>query len=342
MLIILFMPLPKRVYISDCEGPISKNDNAFELTSAHVPNGDQLFKVLSKYDDVQADVVRRPDYNAGDTLKLVLPFFKAFDMTEKKMKDFSAENILLVRDAKDTLGRIRNGMPTFIVSTSYQQYISALCDTIGFPVVNTYSTSVKIDDYDITSDEKTRLQQLSKEISQMPVMSIPQSNRLDDFSETDRGNVQRLDEVIWKEIYKMEIGRTLREVKPVGGHEKAKAVQDIVKRLDTSLSDVMYVGDSITDEEAFKLVKEGGGLAVSFNGNSYAVNAAEIGIMSPSVSPMFDIARIFRYYGKQGVKDHVNERASMQVLTDANREKFSKDSSAFRKTVRGEAIGKLG
>ena len=336
------MPLPKRVYISDCEGPISKNDNAFELTSAHIPNGDKLFKVLSKYDDVQADVVRRPDYNAGDTLKLVLPFFKAFGMTEQKMRDFSAEGILLVRDAKDTIKKIRNVMPTFIVSTSYQQYISALCDTIDFPIVNTYSTSVKIDDYGITSDEKTRLQQLAKEISQMPIMDIPQSNRLDDFSETDRRNVKRLDDVIWEEIYKMEIGRTLREVKPVGGHEKAKAVKDIVKRLDTSLSDVMYVGDSITDEEAFKLVKEGGGLAVSFNGNSYAVNAAEIGIMSPSVSPMLNIAHRFRYDGKESVKDYVNAWASMQVLTDANRERFSKDSSTFRKTVRGEAIGKLG
>jgi energy-converting hydrogenase A subunit R len=336
------MPLPKRVYVSDCEGPISKNDNAFELTSAHIPNGDQLFKVLSKYDDVQADVVRRPDYNAGDTLKLVLPFFKAFDMTNQRMRDFSAEGILLVRDAKDTLRKIRNIMPTFIVSTSYQQYISALCDTIDFPVVNTYSTSVKIDDYEITPDEKTRLQQLAKEISQMPIMDIPQSNRLNDFSETDRGNVKRLDDIIWEEIYKMEIGRTLREVKPVGGHEKAKAVKDIVKRLDTNLSDVMCVGDSITDEEAFKLVKEGGGLAVSFNGNSYAVNAAEIGIMSPSVSPMFNIAYRFRYNGKESAKDYVNEQALMQVLTDANREKFSKDSSAFRKTVRGEAIGKLG
>lgn len=336
------MPQPKRVYVSDCEGPISKNDNAFELTSAYIPNGDKLFKVLSKYDDVQADVVRRPGYNAGDTLSLVLPFFKAFDVTDQKMKDFSAENILLVRDAKDTLRKIRNVMPTFIVSTSYQQYISALCDTIEFPFVNTYSTRVKIDDYETTPDEKIRLQHLSKEISLMPVMDIPSSNRLDDFSNTDRKNVKRLDDVIWREIYEMEAGRALREVKPVGGHEKAKAVQDIVKRLDTSLPDVMYVGDSITDEKAFKLVKGGGGLAVSFNGNSYAVNAAEIGIMSPSVSPMLDIARTFRYYGKQGVRDHVSKWASMQVLTDANREKFSKDSSAFRKTVRGEAIGKLG
>ena len=46
----------------------------------------------------------------------------------------------------------------------------------------------------------------------------------------------------------------------------------------TSLADVMYVGDSITDVEAFKLVRDNGGLSVSFNGNSYAVKNAEVAV----------------------------------------------------------------
>ena len=32
----------KRIFISDCEGPISKNDNAFELAANFIPNGDKL------------------------------------------------------------------------------------------------------------------------------------------------------------------------------------------------------------------------------------------------------------------------------------------------------------
>ena len=50
----------KRVFVSDCEGPISKNDNAFELTSHFVPDGDKLFTVMSRYDDVLAEVIRKP------------------------------------------------------------------------------------------------------------------------------------------------------------------------------------------------------------------------------------------------------------------------------------------
>ncbi len=86
----------KKVFISDCEGPISKNDNAFEITSHYIPNGDKLFTVISKYDDVLADVLKRPDYRAGSTLKFVLPFLKAHDVTDHEMQLFSARN--LVRD----------------------------------------------------------------------------------------------------------------------------------------------------------------------------------------------------------------------------------------------------
>ena len=42
----------KNIFISDCEGPISKNDNAFELTAHFIPEGDKLFTNISKYDDV--------------------------------------------------------------------------------------------------------------------------------------------------------------------------------------------------------------------------------------------------------------------------------------------------
>ncbi|MEM3004719.1 MAG: hypothetical protein QXK96_05430, partial [Candidatus Bathyarchaeia archaeon] len=67
----------RRVFVSDCEGPISKNDNAFELTEKLIPEGARLFRLISRYDDVQADIVHRRGYRPGDTLKLILPFFKA-------------------------------------------------------------------------------------------------------------------------------------------------------------------------------------------------------------------------------------------------------------------------
>ncbi|MGD0510857.1 MAG: tyrosine-type recombinase/integrase [Candidatus Micrarchaeaceae archaeon] len=98
----------KRIFISDCEGPISKNDNAFELATNFIPNGDSFFANISKYDDVLADVLKKPGYCAGGTLKLILPFFKAYGVTDKQMEDFSANNIVLIANSQTTLQHIKS------------------------------------------------------------------------------------------------------------------------------------------------------------------------------------------------------------------------------------------
>ena len=78
----------------------------------------------------------------------------------------------------------------------------------------------------------------------------------------------------------MIVGKLFTDVKTVGGEQKAESIRDAAKRLDAKIADAMYIGDSITDVEAFKLVRKFGGLAVSFNGNSYAVRNADVAVMA--------------------------------------------------------------
>ena len=359
----------KRVFISDCEGPISKNDNAFEMTAHFVPNGDKLFTVISKYDDVLAHVLKRANYTAGGTLKLILPFFKAYEVTDKKMQEFSAQNLLLITNSKDTLRHVRSIAHAFIVSTSYEHYIKALCQAIAFPYENTYCTRLSIDKYSITEEEKTKLKRIAKEIAQMPIIEIPPlAKSLDDFSEKDKETIQRLDAIFWEEMTTMETGKFFSEVNPVGGSQKAEAVEDAVKGVDAPLAHTMYVGDSITDEEAFKLVKENHGLTVSFNGNQYAIKNAEIAVLSENSMATAIIADVFCRFGKQqtlGLVENWNcealnrspvdrnllsrffalypsELPKVKIITSENIEDLAKESGEFRKKVRGEAIGRLG
>jgi len=359
----------KRVFISDCEGPISKNDNAFEITSHFVPDGDKLFTVISKYDDVLADVLKRPNYKAGDTLKLILPFLKAYDVTDKKLRNFSAQNLILISNVKDTLNYVRNIAEAFIVSTSYEHYIKALCQALAFPYENAYCTRLKIDKYSMIGKEKTKLKEIAREIAQMPIIKIPpEAKSMKDFSEEDQETIRRLDEVFWKEIASMDSGSILAEVNPVGGSEKAEAVKDAMQRAVATLADVMYVGDSITDVKAFRLVKDTGGLAVSFNGNQYSIKNAEIAVLSENSIVTAVIADIFGRFGKQktlSIVDNWNHEAlklspvnqtlltslfrsyprelpKVKIITSENMEILTKESSEFRKKVRGEAIGRLG
>jgi len=358
----------QRVFVTDCEGPISYNDNAYELTEHFIPNGSTFFALISKYDDVQADIIKKPGYKAGDTLKLILPFLRAFEATNEKIEKFSARNILLVSGAKDTLQFVRSIMPSFIVSTSYQQYMQALCNAVDFPFKNVYCTELNLDKYQISREEMEELKRLKEEIVAMPMIEIPgNAVSIDGFSERDQKTIQRLDEIFWKEMSGMESGKILKEVNPVGGFEKVKAVQEIVTNVGVKSHDVMYVGDSITDVQSFQLVRENRGLTVSFNGNNYAVREAEIAVLSDNTAVTSVLAEVFSHYGKKGVLELVRKWSysglerycspilqsqisqlypktlpKVEIITSANKKGLMKESTTFRKTIRGEAVGRLG
>jgi energy-converting hydrogenase A subunit R len=53
---------------------------------------------------------------------------KAYGATNQNMEQFSSRNVLLIPGAQETLSMVNNLMPSFIVSTSYEPYIRALCD----------------------------------------------------------------------------------------------------------------------------------------------------------------------------------------------------------------------
>ena len=129
----------------------------------------------------------------------------------------------------------------------------------------------------------------------------------------------------------------------------------------------MYVGDSITDVEAFKLVRANGGLTVSFNGNSYAVKSAEVAVLSESNLVTAVLADLFSKLGKKSTlkaisswnietlkKNNVDESLlkeistlpdalpKVQIVTAKNMESLIRESCEFRKKVRGVAVGRLG
>ena len=358
-----------RIFITDCEGPISKNDNAFELTSHFIPNGNRLFTLISKYDDILADIVKRSRYKTGDTLKLILPFLKAYGVTNQAIREYSSKNVLLVPGAKGTLQFVSSFMPSFIVSTSYEQYMRALCEIVDFSFKNVYCTRLDIDKFKILKNEVAQIKRLKDEMSRMPIPEIPKGAvSLSDFSKENQTAVKRLDEIFWKEISQMNAGALLHKINPVGGEEKAEAIKTIVEKSNSSLQNVMYVGDSITDAAAFRVVRQGGGLTVSFNGNNFAVREAEVAVLSGNALATALLAYVFGRFGKTQVinlvkqwklatierldlpmflKEHFlkfcnKKLPKVELVTTDNMERLMRESTEFRKCVRGEAVGKLG
>jgi energy-converting hydrogenase A subunit R len=362
----------------DCEGPITQNDNAYELCDDLIPEGGIFFARVSKYDDYLADIEKRQGYKAGDTLKLVLPFLMAYGATNKKMEEFSERTLMLLPGASDMLTKVVGLMPTFIISTSYCPYLQALCKVTGFPEDHVYCTSLDLDQYELTEQEQNRLEELASEIVDQPLLYWPEeADNIRDLSNENQALVSRMDNIFWEDIPKMGIGKILSDINPVGGFEKARAVEDSLKRTGLTLSEVLYVGDSITDVQALELVKNAEGVAISFNGNRYSIKAAKWACMCGSTAIIGTIARLLTLNGMEAMDelmadmnidqakeaDFLDAFASIGVepafleplrllrdkdapriflVNSSNISDVIKDSEYMRKNVRGLSVGELG
>ncbi len=337
-----------KFFVSDCEGPISVNDNAFELAGHFIEDGEKFFQIVSKYDDILVDEIKRPGYNAGDTLKLILPFLKAYGATNENMEAFSSRNVLLIPGAPQTMRLVNEMMPSFIVSTSYEPYIRALCDLIHFPFDHCYCTSLDLESHRLSEEDARKVKEFKSSV-------------------VDNPKFENLERIFWEEIPKMEIGSLFTEVKPVGGEAKKEAVLNIIGKNNLQPQDLMYVGDSITDVEPLRFARENNGVAVSFNGNEYALNEASIAIISDNTVITSIIADLFYRYDSKVVMEFVrsfgenpekalkehdvnpelaillkNTYTKIELIKPDNLDELKKISAKFRKEVRGEAIGGLG
>lgn len=355
----------RSILVTDCEGPISKNDNAFELTENFIPDGAKLFGVISQYDDVLAYLKKKKGYSAGYTLKLVAPFLKAYGVTNKTIMDYSKNHILLIEDIQETLKIISKLLPTYILSTSYEQYIDVLCTAIRFPIANTFSTHLDLDQFELSGSEVKKLKMLKEQIVQLPSIEIPEGTKsIKDLPSEMKIAIETLDEIFFSELPTLKAGKFLENVHPIGSKEKAETLVMLSKKLETSLDNFMYVGDSITDFDTFQTIHKAKGLPVSFNGNQYAIQKADLAILSKSALSIALVAEVFTRHGRKGVfnladnwpqairylaskkiGDYIlalTELPQIKKITSQNISQIIVESNTFRKTVRGRTIGSLG
>ena len=345
----------EKSFITDCEGPLTLNDNAFELADNFIENGGDLFKILSLYDDYLVDVVKKPDYKAGNTLKLILPFFVVENLKNEDLIDFSRNNIYSVNDSKFLLEYLKGTMNTYIVSTSYGQYIEAVSNYMDVPFENTFYTNVNVDELELTDDEIEKINEYKNSILENP----------DDYD--------LFDEIFFSEISEMGIYDKIREIEVVGGQGKKLAIDEIIERDAINTNEILYIGDSITDVEPLDFARKNNGISISFNGNEYPLKVAEIAIVSPSAIATAVIADIYARYDKNNVLEFIDDYNStenmeklfddcdiddeikkrffsiftnnyplIQIITDENYENILKESKKMRNDIRGQDIGGLG
>jgi energy-converting hydrogenase A subunit R len=246
-------------------------------------------------------------------------------------------------------------MNTYIVSTSYGQYIEALSNYMEFPFENTFYTDVDVDALSLNEEEMSKISQYKDMILDNP---------------KDYG---LFDEIFFSEIPKMSIYEKIKKIDVVGGLGKKLAMDAIIGRDNIDVNNMLYIGDSITDVEALHFARENGGISISFNGNEYPLKVAQIAVVSPSAVTTAVIADIYANNDKDKVMEFINEYNSskeikelfnefnidktienkffevfndeypiIKEINENNYDEILKDSVNMRNNIRGEDIGGLG
>ena len=345
----------EKSFITDCEGPLTLNDNAFEIAADFIEDGGELFKILSLYDDYLVDVVKKENYKAGNTLKLILPFFVVENLTNEDFIDYSKNHIYAVNDSKFLLEYLKEAMNTYIVSTSYGQYIEAVSDYLEVPFENTFYTNVDIDSLHLNDEEIQKIVEFKDMILNNPK------------------DYELFDDIFFNQISQMGIYDEISKIEVVGGQGKKLAIDEIIERDGIDVKGMLYIGDSITDVEPLEFARKNNGISISFNGNEYPLKVAEIAIVSPSAVATAVVANVYAENDKNKVLEFIkdynitddlkklfsdynidskienkffsvfaDEYPIIETVTEENYESILEVSKLMRNNIRGQDIGGLG
>jgi energy-converting hydrogenase A subunit R len=279
--------------VFDLEGPLSPQDNAYEVMRL-IENGDHIFEVISKYDDVLA-LQGRKNYEPGDTLKLIVPFLILNGISENDIRRVS-KRAKIVSGATELINWLTSdNWKIYIISTSYEQHAHNIAEQVGVARDNVYSTRLPLDAYliELKNEDMSIIEK-----AQSDILSFYFTYGVDTTTRKINALVNKLDKVFFNDIPKTKLGKVFNQIKVIGGERKVTAMIEAIGGLN-HVKDTMAIGDSITDYKMLKAVKEGCGLSIAFNGNAFSLPYASIAVASEDLRSIYPLAKLFTKGGRE-------------------------------------------
>ncbi|MFX1425837.1 MAG: HAD hydrolase family protein [Promethearchaeota archaeon] len=288
--------MPKKsVCCWDLEGPISIIDFAAEIgkllgvkSKLNLNKFDMsvFFTMISNYDDYIIEVpgvkeeLNIPNYQPGDTLRLMAPLYLA-SYTDKDLIKLAKSNFGLLPGCRELMNILHKNWEIYIISTSYSHFAHNVTASLGISRDHVYCTDFNI------KKLKRELQNIENDV-EILINTIFQK-----YLENNKdlnSIIKDLNNFFWRDE-ESDYVKAMNLVEVRGGKRKEIAVEEISKRTDTSISEVIALGDSITDINMLQRVNDEGGIAVSFNGNRFSLKRANVAVTtinSLGVLPIFN------------------------------------------------------
>jgi len=360
----------------DLEGPITILDFAAEIgkklqekpiLDLQEYNMGEFFKMISLYDDYIVDVpgvkshLKIPDYQPGDTLRIMAPLYIAC-YSDEELIELAKSNLGLLPGCRALMEILKKDWEIFIISTSYTHFAHIVTSALGIPEDHVYCTDLNI------GELKKDLQNIEGDVDKLIKRIFP---KYIDNNNDLNSVLDDLNNFFWRGK-ETDYIRMMNKVKVRGGKRKEEAVEEISARTGIPISDMIGLGDSITDINMLQRIKDENGIAISFNGNRFSLERANVAITTPNclgVLPIFQKKENFQEFLKEweknsnkfqdnpiNINDDLISKASKDLFikynfvpkiaylpdkTEVEMVDIISDQEKMRKTVRGWA-GNLG
>jgi len=272
----------KNVCCWDLEGPLSVLDFAAELSRLlnHKPilelqdfDFGAFFEMLSEYDDYLIEIpgvkeeLNINDYQPGDTLRLVAPLYMSC-FSDKELIGLAEQNLGLLPGCTELIKLLKKKWDVYIISTSYTHFAHSVAKFLKIPQDHVFCTELNLKKANESfSNIKSDVDFLVKNIFQQFLTNDKKLSTV----------IKSLNEFFWSKRESDYI-KAMNQVQVRGGVRKELAVETISEKTKVPISEIVALGDSITDINMLQRLKDEGGTAVSFNGNRFTVGRANVAV----------------------------------------------------------------
>lgn len=337
------MSAERKVLFIDGEGPLVNIDLAREMAARihriyepHV-NRYLLFDTLSLYNACLAEEGRSPN-QPGDTLALLVPHLLAHGVSNEDLVE-EAKKTVIIPGVQELLGALRlEGWEIRVISGAYNHLWETVGPRLGFSSQEIASSHLNLAKLRENSGWREDLSNFVK---------LQERLTLQDKDDIEFAQLRfKKGEGIFS-IWREYLSETwplvhnfygyllpdqgfdpLKEISIVGGSRKVDAVQKFQKELAVGVNQIVFVGDSITDDQAHKFVRESGGLAITLNGDRFALRNANLAV---ALEDRLDLKPLLDAWQKGGLVEVRNfvEAQSTQSTDKERLAKFSADGTHF-------------
>jgi len=272
----------KNVCCWDLEGPISVLDFAAELSKLLSNNAKlglqkfnmgEFFEMLSEYDDylIETPGVKEElnidDYQPGDTLRLVSPLYMSC-FSDKELVRLAEQNLGLLPGCTELMTILKKKWDVYIISTSYTHFANSVAKHLNIPRDHVFCTELNLEKAtESFLNIKSDVDFLVKNIFQQFLTNDKKLSTV----------IENLNEFFWSKRESDYI-KAMNQVQVRGGIRKELAVEAISEKVKVPISEMIALGDSITDINMLQRLKDESGIAVSYNGNRFTVGRANVAI----------------------------------------------------------------